>query len=125
MVIEFFNEMCLACLDQIGIYNKLYNLIEHDGKLKNNVKIIGVGVGGSNRSVAKYRRKEKVLFPLFADRNNEIFKALGKPTLPSIYLIKKTVNDQGGKIIMSYSGHIDEAGQIFDWLKRSVAATHE
>jgi peroxiredoxin len=73
--------------------------------------MMGIGVGSKKRHVAKFRKRHGIGFPLFADEKSGIFGCLGKPTLPTSYLVQKHPNG-GRKIILVQSGHIESTEKL-------------
>ena len=65
---------CPICQREAPVVNELHGLIEKDILLRKNVRLIGIGIGNTPFEVEVYRKKFKVLFPLFADDTFQLQK---------------------------------------------------
>ncbi len=117
--IELYNEYCYQCLKEVKEYKALYAMLAEDGSLQDKVKMLGIGVGSKKRQVAKFRKQQAINFPLFADEKSGIFFCLGKPTLPTSYLVQRNPNG-GRKIILVQSGHIRSRKELMEKVKSLV-----
>lgn len=115
LLVELFNEYCLLCQKETPVYNELFKRIKDDSRLRQRMKIIGLGVGSANRQVAKFRRRQGVLFPLFADQRREVFDCLGKPELPVLYLLQRQAGG-GYKLLFVHSGHVQNPAGFINTL---------
>ena len=122
LFIELYNELCYQCLQEVKNYKSLYTLLNETSSLQDTVKMMGIGVGSKKRHVAKFRKQHGIQFPLFADENSGIFSCLGKPTLPTAYLVKRDHNG-ARKIIFVQSGHIRSTQELLGKVKSIVAGT--
>jgi rhodanese-related sulfurtransferase len=120
LFVEFYHQLCYGCLREVASYNKLFSKINSDQFLKQRLKMLGLGVGSLLREVRKFRRKEGVRFPLFADHNKEIFRCLGEPELPVAYVLGR---NSGGrlKILRILPGHIGNTEKVLGEIKAAVA----
>jgi peroxiredoxin len=119
--IEVYNEYCHQCLEEVKNYKVFYSMLTSNLPLGNNVKMIGIGVGSKKRQVAKFRRIHRIDFPLFADESAGIFTCLGKPDLPTGYLVQRQPNG-GRKIILVQSGHINSTEKLMEKVESMVTA---
>jgi len=117
--IELYNEMCSACIDEVENYKGLFKKIRSDDRLRDRVKMMGIGVGSKKRSVAKFRKTKEISFPLVADEKWELFDCLGKPTLPVAYLVQQA--DGGRKIRLIKSGHISSVNDLKQKITMAVS----
>jgi len=106
LFIEIYNEMCYGCLAEVVNYKTLYRALNADDLLRDKVRMMGIGAGSKKRIVAKFRKEKNIPFPLFADERRKIFKCLGNPVLPTLYLVQRQP-DGRRKIILVQSEHID------------------
>lgn len=123
LFIELYNELCHQCLQEVKNYKSLYTMLNETSSLQDKVKMMGIGVGSKKRHVAKFRKQHGIGFPLFADENSGIFSCLGKPTLPTAYLVQR---DHKGdrKIIFVQSGHIKSTEKLMAKLQSIVSVEH-
>jgi len=119
LLVELFNEYCQLCQKETPVYNQLFKRIQDDLRLARRMKIIGLGVGSSNRQVAKFRRQRGVLFPLFADHRREVFDCLGQPELPVLYLLKRH-GHAGFRLVFQHTGHLSDLARFIDTLVKLV-----
>lgn len=120
LLVELYNEYCITCQKEVPFYNKLSLNIDRDPALEGKMKMIGLGVGSTHLAVARFRRREKVRFPLFADQNWEIHKCLGQPTLPIIYLLEHQ-QERDWRILFIHTGHSDNPADLLAKLKAIIA----
>ena len=118
--IELYNEYCHQCLKEVKEYKALYSMLAEDSSLHNKVKMMGIGVGSKKRQVAKFRKQQAIDFPLFADEKSGIFACLGKPDLPTSYLVQRNANG-GRKIILVQSGHISNRKELMEKVRSLVS----
>jgi peroxiredoxin len=119
--IELYNEFCHQCLQEVKNYKALYTMLNESNPLQDSVKMIGIGVGSKKRQVAKFRKGQGIAFPLFADEQSEIFACLGKPDLPTSYLVQRHPNG-GRKIIFVQSGHIKSPEKLMEKVRSIVTS---
>lgn len=120
LFVEIFNEKCWGCVAEIRHYKNLHSKFADDPELSKNLKIIGIGAGSSNRAVIRFRREQRVPFPLFADSQKKIFKCLGFPALPTAYLIKRVENTER-KIVFTQSDHIEDIEPLLTKIVKIVS----
>jgi thiol-disulfide isomerase/thioredoxin len=89
VVVEIFNMYCPFCQREAPHVNGLFELIDRDADLSRQLKIIGIGVGNSPYEVDYYRRSYSVQFPLFADRNFDIYNKVGRVRTPHFFILKR------------------------------------
>jgi thiol-disulfide isomerase/thioredoxin len=89
VVVEIFNMYCPFCQREAPHVNELFALLDGRDDLNRKLKIIGIGVGNSNFEVDFYRRSYSVQFPLFADKDFEIYEKVGKVRTPCFFILKR------------------------------------
>lgn len=82
ILIEFINVHCPHCIEQAPSYNKLYAHIEKHLKIRDKIKIIAIAVGNSESEVATFKSTHNIPFPLFADTDFTIWRAIGGKASP-------------------------------------------
>ena len=117
--IEIYNELCSACVNEVKTYKALYRMLLDDADLGEKIKMVGIGAGSKKRSAAKFRKRKKIPFPLFADENQEIFECLGKPVLPVSYLVQRQSGKR--KIRWIQSGHFGSPEKLLAEIKSAMA----
>lgn len=121
VLIEFYNSLCQDCVRQTNVMNGYYERIEQDPAMQGKVKIMGIGVFNTKHAVVKFRRKNKVLFPLFSDRHGLVFECLGQTSLPLAYLVQK---DAAGRrvIVHMRSDFKKDQGDFYRQIHNIVTA---
>lgn len=122
MIISVYHELCDTCVAEVAVYNGLVADVAADPFLRGRLKVIGFGVGSSKPEVYRFRRQHRTVYPLFADRNKEIFECLGQPVLPMTYLVRRSA-DGSRTILLAHSGHIADPHAFIDRVKAHMAAT--
>jgi peroxiredoxin len=119
--VEFFNSLCSTCLEELHRFNRLYRLVQKDPVLSDKLRMIGLGVGNSRHEVAAFRHKQKTLFPLFSDKNGDVFSCLGRSTLPASYLVRR-VDGDGREIVLTLKdeAHPGDPEKVFELLKGAI-----
>jgi len=89
LIIEVFSFYCPNCQKAAAHVNDLYQKIQQNPQLKDNIKMIGIGADNTAFEVNAYRGRYKVEFPLFPDKNMAITDTLyvhGTPTFIGVKL---------------------------------------
>ena len=98
--VEIFNIYCAACQKDAPKYNKLYELINRDGTLNARVKMLGIGAGNNSREVAYFKKRLKVVFPMFSDIDFKVHNALKKPRTPLLLVLD--IRSRPSKVIFIF-----------------------
>lgn len=113
VLIEIFSMYCPYCQEDAPVVNELYNKIAQDEKLKNKIKMIGIGAGNSPFEVDFFQKTYNVKFPLFQDGEFSIHKTLGEVRTP--YFIGVKINKDGThSIFYSQRGAIENAPKFLN-----------
>jgi len=121
VLIEFYNSLCQDCVRQTNAMNDYYRRIEEDPAIRGRIKVMGIGVFNTKRAVVKFRKKNKVLFPLFSDRNGLVFECLGQTSLPLAYLVRKDA--AGRRVIVHMRTDFQNAqGDFYRQIRNIVTA---
>jgi peroxiredoxin len=116
VIIEIFNMYCNYCQGEAPLVNELYRLINKDQKLKEKIKMIGIGAGNTPLEVEIFRKNYQVLFPLFPDEDYSIHKAVGEVRTPFFICAKRNL-DGSLKVFHTTLGSFRDAAQ---YLKQIV-----
>jgi thiol-disulfide isomerase/thioredoxin len=95
LIIEAFGAFCSHCHHAAPYVNEVYEAIEGRLDLKDQVKIIGVGMRSTPFEVDLFKEKLRVPFPLFADKDMVIEKLLSIDATPTFIGVK--INRDGSK----------------------------
>jgi hypothetical protein len=91
--------------------NRLYNVIQEDAVLAKDVKLIGIAMGNDKKQVDAFKTQFRTAFPIFPDKEGEIYVIVGKPNTPTMVM-----TTPGGKVLMSHEGLIKD----FDGLLKEL-----
>ena len=114
VLIEIFSMYCPHCQKDAPVVNELYKMIMSDGSLRDDVKLIGIGVGNSDFEIAFFKKTYDIKFPLFSDGEFSAHGMLGEVRTP--YFIAIKINKNGThKVIYSKLGSV---GNLDEFLKK-------
>jgi peroxiredoxin len=123
LLVEVYNDLCTVCLKQMKIYGRVADRLARNPELKSRVRVVGIGMGETNRAAVRMRRKQNLPYPLFADPRRDLFTALGKPMLPALYLLD---NRSGDAVIVAVEpGHEAGVDQTWQWLLSLLPAAED
>ena len=103
VLVALFHEFCLSCHEQLEILSKLRIRLEGKKEFSRPLVMLGLGAGSNNRQVVKFRRKQRIAMPLFADPESRLFHELGDPLLPALYLLE-VKEGHGPTLISDFCG---------------------
>jgi len=100
-----------VCHKNTPVVNRFYNVIQGDPVLAKDVKLIGIAMGNDQKQIDAFKTQFKTAFPIFPDKEGEIYVAVGKPDTPTMVM-----TTPGGKVLMSHGGLIKD----FDGLLKEL-----
>lgn len=83
LLVEVFSMYCPHCQREAPRVNDLYRQIADNHELRDQIKIIGIGVGNTSYEVDIFRKTYAIPFPLFPDRSMERARQLGAERTPT------------------------------------------
>lgn len=116
VLIEIFSMYCPYCQKDAPVVNELYNKIAEDEKLKNKIKLIGIGAGNSSFEVDFFQKTYDIKFPLFPDGEFSIHKMLGEVRTP-YFIGVKIKKDGTHSIFYSKRGAIEDAPKFLNLIR--------
>jgi peroxiredoxin len=120
MLVEVFSIYCPQCQRIVGNLNNLYKMIQADPVCKENIKMIGIGVGNNMTEVEYFRKYYTVSFPLLPDPDFSIHKILKSPRTPFIFLAIKE-NDR--LKVQAVFDPLEKAKEKFAFLQAELKKT--
>ena len=117
VIIEIFSMYCPHCQKEAPKINDLFNKINNDPKLKDKLKLIGIGVGNSDFEVDVFRKNYKIKFPLFTDSDFTIHKMIGEVRTP-FFIVAKINSDGSHRIIYAQLGGIKDNGAFIKKIQK-------
>ena len=111
VLIEFFSMYCPYCQDAAPRVNTFYSKIESNNDLKNNIRLIGIGVGNSPYEVNVFKNKYNIGFPLFPDADFAIHKLVGEVRTP-YFMGVKILEDGTPTIFYSKLGGFEDVDKF-------------
>ncbi|MFH2046273.1 MAG: TlpA disulfide reductase family protein [Pseudomonadota bacterium] len=119
LIIEFFSFYCPHCQRAASKVNEVYKKIEQQTALKEEIKIIGIGVANSNYEINSFKEKYKVPFPLFSDKSTQIFNLLHAKATPTFIGIKLNKNGPNEQFYFKEGGFEDSQKFLDEIIKFS------
>jgi len=81
--------------------------------LRNDIKVVGIGVGDNDKRIGVWKTKLRVPFPLFPDPKRVIHKKFGLPATPYTVLVNNS-----GKVLYAHGGHIKDIEKFLGLLRK-------
>ena len=119
VLIQLYNTLCSDCVAETKALTRFFRQVEADPVLSGQLKIIGLGVYDSNQAVVRFRKHYEVAYPLFSDKDGQIFECLGQAELPLAYLVQ-AVGDGTWTIRLIRRGYFRPDDKFLGVLKDAV-----
>lgn len=91
-------------------------MIQDDPALKNDIKLIALGVGNTTKQLDAFKTKFRAQYPLIPDSEGKAYTALGGAATP--FMVVATPQ---GKVLMNHVGVIKD----FDGLLKEIRELHK
>ena len=114
LVLEVMRTNCPHCQKEAPAMNKFYQLVQ-GSDLKGKVKFLAVAQSSSPAEVKKFKQAHPVPFPMLADPQGTVGKALHIQGVPTVVILKRD-----GHVLRTYVGGIDGAKEALAELRRLV-----
>jgi hypothetical protein len=108
LIIVVVNSFCEICQADAPMMNTMYEIVEKDPVLKGRTKIVGIAPGNTKMEVDAYRSSFRVPFPILADPDFTIDKAVGDNPRTPIMITAKRRCDRSIEVIQTHFGKIDD-----------------
>lgn len=125
VLVELLNVHCPHCQMQTPSYNELYKLIEANPKTRGKIKMIGFAVGNLPEEVAGFKKRFSVPFPILADPNFQLWRAVGGSSTPFSLYVRQLRPGQPGVVAGSHLGLNTHYQRLFETLQRYAASDPE
>ncbi len=113
LLVEFYSFYCHVCMKTAPTVNKLYTYIQGQSTLRDDIKMMGIGITNKPVEVKYYRENFNVKFPLFPDEKREILDTLGIQWTPVL-----VVMTPDGKVLIAHYGEIDDLDGFIREIKK-------
>ena len=120
LLIVVFNAFCTICQADAPFLNAMYQMVEEDLALKGRTKVVGIATGNTAAEVEDFRQKYQVPFPLVADTNYSLSKAMPENLRTPMLVAARTSAPEGIQIISTHFGAVDDPGQLLGQRLRSA-----
>lgn len=116
VILNIFNVFCPYCQAEAPLINQLWERLNTDPALKGKAKMFAIAVNNSAFEVSVFRDKYGAAYPITPDVTFEVSKLTGKSiATPSFVVVRQ--GPQGGQVIYSHSGPIEDLDAFVDMLK--------
>ncbi len=113
LIVEIFNMYCPHCQHYAPKVNEVYSKIISRPDTKDNVLMLGIGVGNSPFEVNFFRKKFNIAFPLFDDKDYSVANRLEGLLTP--HFIVMIIDGTGGyRVVYSQSGGFEDANDFLN-----------
>ena len=119
VVVEVFSMYCPYCQREAPVINQFYDLLVKRKTSEAKIKLFGIGAGNSQFEVDYFRKTYDISFPLFADGDFVVHKAIGEVRTPYFIVLARKA-DKSWTVVLSRPGGI-ESPEVF--LKTIVELT--
>jgi thiol-disulfide isomerase/thioredoxin len=107
ILVEVFSVFCSHCHKNAPSLNKVYDVIQGDSELRDDIKVIAIGAGNNSKQLDVFKTKHRVQFPQFPDPEMYLTRALRVTGTPIIILATNS-----GEVLMTHTGLIDDLDEV-------------
>lgn len=118
VIVQVFSMYCPHCQKDAPRTNELFRKLNDHPKLKDTVRLMGIGIGNSAYEVDFFRKTYNISFPLFPDGEFVIHKRIGEVRTPHFIVVQHT--SKGAEIVYSRSGAIPNLDEFIDTIGRRL-----
>jgi hypothetical protein len=93
IVLDVLNVYCAACQEQAPVMNELYDIIQADETLRDQIAVMAIASGNEAWEIEKFKIDYKVDFPIFPDPKYDMTRSLGVSSTPYHLSIRKKGNE--------------------------------
>ncbi len=119
VIVEIFSMYCPHCQREAPRVNRFYDLLQERGTPGAAFKLIGIGVGNTPFEVTYFRTTYGISFPLFADEDFTIHKALGEVKTPYFICLARSA-DGSFQVVFSRAGGMDDPGVFLNKIMKQI-----
>ena len=94
VLMDYWASWCGPCKEALPHYNELYGKYKDKGLL-----VVGINEDESDKDRENFLKKEKITFPIYADKDRAMAKVFDVTALPSLFVFNKS-----GKIVAVLHG---------------------
>jgi thiol-disulfide isomerase/thioredoxin len=113
VILEIFSMYCPYCQAEAPNVKAVYEKIEKNPRLRNKIKILGIGAGNNSYEVETFKKKYQIPFPLFADREFILHKKFGEVRTPYFIVLRNYPNGSY-RIVYSKLGAFGDVDQFLN-----------
>lgn len=116
VLFEFLNVHCPHCQKQAAVYNQLFDRIEQQPQLRQQIKMIGIAVGNQDKEILKFKQKYHVPFPIIADADFLYWRSIGGRSTPFTVYVRQARTGQKGVVAATHHGYNSQLNETYDRL---------
>jgi thiol-disulfide isomerase/thioredoxin len=114
LIIVVFNSYCTICQADAPLLNSVYQAVEEDPLLKGRVKIIGIGTGNTEAEVEHFRQSYNVPFPLFADLEFKLDRAVTDNLRAPMFVAVKNLVGKPLQVVQTHMGALKGVSDLLE-----------
>lgn len=118
LIIAVLNTYCTICQEDAAVLNLMYKIIEGTPSLQGRTKLVGIAAGNTEAEVERFRKEFRVPFPLFADTNFSIERAVPKDLRTPMFITVSNVEGKSLEVVKSRFGSIENVEEFLGQVPR-------